>query len=373
MQGQFSTQRTTDRHANDATAQGSALVRQALAAYVLLVIYASLHPFSGWTDPGVPSFAWLTAPWPRYWTVFDLASNVVGYFPLGFLIVLALWPRLRGLPAVAVALVASAAASTCLEALQVYLPSRVASNVDLACNSAGALAGALAGAASAAPLFRSHGLQALRYRTFRTGSAIDLGLVLVGLWLFSLLNPETLLYGNGDLRGVFQAADGEHHAAEVFIRFEASVAAANVLAIGLIAATLTRRGQPARIVILLLVLASLITRAFAFAMLFSPQDFLLWATPGALFGIAGGTLAAMIAVGLPGPARLALAGLALMAATAVVNLAPDNPYLAASLAVWPQGQFLHFNGITRVVSVLWPFAALSYLMWLAAGRRGAAV
>lgn len=60
----------------------------------------------------------------------------------------------------------------------------------------------------------------------------------------------------------------------------------------------------------------------------------------------------------------------LMTATVLVNLAPSNPYLAASLTVWQQGHFLNFNGLTRLVSSAWPFAALGYLTWLAS-RRGA--
>ena len=57
-----------------------------------------------------------------------------------------------------------------------------------------------------------------------------------------------------------------------------------------------------------------------------------------------------------------------MTATALVNLSPENPYLSASLSVWRQGHFLNFNGLTRIVSALWPFAALVYLMFLAGER-----
>ena len=57
-----------------------------------------------------------------------------------------------------------------------------------------------------------------------------------------------------------------------------------------------------------------------------------------------------------------------MAATVLVNLTPPNPYLADTLKVWQQGHFLNFNGLTRLVSALWPFAALGYLMFLAAAR-----
>src|SRR5213592_4388032 len=41
--------------------QPSTLARYLFVAYVPLVVYASLHPFSGWRDRGLPPFAFLTA------------------------------------------------------------------------------------------------------------------------------------------------------------------------------------------------------------------------------------------------------------------------------------------------------------------------
>jgi hypothetical protein len=76
----------------------------------------------------------------------------------------------------------------------------------------------------------------------------------------------------------------------------------------------------------------------------------------------------LLAAGMPRTAQLALMGFALMAATALVNLAPANPYMTASFALWQQGHFLNFNGATRVVSAAWPFAAMVYLVLLAADR-----
>jgi hypothetical protein len=40
------------------------------------------------------------------------------------------------------------------------------------------------------------------------------------------------------------------------------------------------------------------------------------------------------------------------------------------LKVWEHGHFLHFNGLTRLVSAAWPFAALAYLILLASRGRG---
>lgn len=349
--------------------QPSPLARYLLAAYGLLVLYASLHPFTGWRDNGVAPFAYLLAPSPRYITAFDLTANVAAYVPFGFLAVLALFPALRGLVAVLAATLAAAALSVSLEALQNYLPSRIASNLDVASNACGALLGALIGAALSGTLLRQAGLHALRYRLFRPGGQVDLGLVLVGLWLVSQLNPETLLFGTGDLRGLLQSPTAALHPPEVFIRVEAGVAGANTIAVGLLAGSLVERNQPARLSVLLLLSAAFLVRTAAFGTLINPQDMFVWITPGAAFGVAAGTLIAVIACALPLPGRLALSALALMAATALVNFAPGNPYLTASLAVWRQGHFLNFNGLTRIVSAIWPFCVLPYLMLIAGERN----
>ncbi|MCJ7837894.1 MAG: hypothetical protein MUP61_01600, partial [Burkholderiales bacterium] len=68
----------------------SPLARYLLLVYVLLIIYASLHPFSGWRDRGVSAFAYLGGGLPRYFTAFDLLTNFAAYLPLGFFALLAL-------------------------------------------------------------------------------------------------------------------------------------------------------------------------------------------------------------------------------------------------------------------------------------------
>ncbi|HMG58160.1 MAG TPA: VanZ family protein, partial [Burkholderiales bacterium] len=184
--------------------QPSTLARYLFVAYVLLVVYASLHPFSGWRDRGLPPFAFLTAPLPRPILVFDVVANIIGYMPLGFLAVLAVYPWLRRSYALGFGLACSVSLSFALESLQLYLPTRASSNLDLLANTVGGAAGALAALATTRPLMDAEGLQRLRNRLFLPGRRIDLGLVLLGLWLFAQLSPETLLFGTGDLRDLFK-------------------------------------------------------------------------------------------------------------------------------------------------------------------------
>jgi VanZ family protein len=348
----------------------SPLARYLLGAYWLLVVYGSLYPFSGWRDQGLSPFAFLDAPVPQYVTAFDVAANFAAYVPLGFLAALAVAPRLRGAAALVATTLLAAATSAALEAAQSYLPDRIPSNLDLAANAAGGLAGALAGIAAARWLIGQGRLRAARGRLFRPGQGVDLGLVLVALWLFTQLNPETLLFGNGDLRDLLEAQPAELYAAQTFAQIEAGVAGANAIAAALFVALLVNPRQPARLVLLALIAGAVLARTAAFAILLEGHGALAWLTPGAVTGLAIGTLAALAAVGLPRPWAVAVCGLALMAATALVNLAPASPYLAQALAVWPQGHFLNFNGLTRLVSAAWPFAAIVYLL-AGASTRGA--
>ncbi len=342
------------------------LVRYFFGAYALLVVYASLHPLSGWTNPGLSPFAFVTAPFPRVISRFDTIINVIGYLPLGFLAVLAVHPRLKGAAAAAFAIACSVLLSFTLESLQYYLPSRASSNVDLIANTVGGVLGACLALSALPRLLREDGFHALRHRLFLPGAKIDFGLVLLALWLMSQLSPETLLFGAGDLRELFPSPSGKLHPAELFVRVEAAVACANTVALGLLLSCLAGRDGTARLMFCGLLIAALAARSVAFGVLL--KDPLLWITPGALFGLAAGGIGALVCISLRRSLRPALAGLALMCATVIVNLAPENPYLAASLALWQRGPYFNFNGVTHIVSAAWPFAALFYLLFFAADR-----
>jgi len=342
----------------------SSLVRILYVVYALLVAYASLYPLEGWRDPGVSPFAFLEQGWPRTLLRFDVMTNILGYAPLGFLGVAALQPRVRGAAALAAALAAAMALSLTLEALQSYLPTRTASNLDFLCNVAGAALGA---ALAPMLLARLDGL-GLRERAFLPGRDIDFGLVLLALWLFVQLNPATLLFGAGDLRPLLGPGPLRGHAPEFFIRTEALIAAANLVAVGLLLSALVAPERPVRWMLAALVAAALVVKSMAFALMMQSEAF-AWLTPGAQAGLAIGLALAFACLGLPRTARLVFAAMLVMAATVLVNTAPPNPYLTATLKVWQQGTFLNFNGMTRLVGALWPFAALGYLIYLAARRR----
>ncbi len=333
-------------------------------AYTLLVIYASLHPFLGWRESGAAVFSYLSAAWPRYWTVFDLVTNALAYIPLGFLWVPAMQPRCGRMLAVVLATLLGVLLSLAMETLQNFLPSRIPSNVDLATNSMGVLLGAIVGGRFGAGLLDGGRLYALNRRLIGDGPIPHVGLVLLGLWLMTQLNPGILLFGNGDLRVILSGVDvleALPYAAEHFPWVEASVTASNTLAVGLLCSCLLRERRYELALVLFVV--ALLLKTLSLAVLTSIAS-VTWATTGSLVGLGGGLLLWLFASALPYSTRKAFAALALMLATTLVNLAPENPYLAATLQLWEQGHFLNFNGLTRISSVLWPFLALPWLMLL---------
>ena len=164
--------------------------------YAALIVYASLFPFTGWRDQGLAPWAFLWAPWPQYWTRFDLVANLAGYAPLGFLLALALMRMRRAWPAVTLASTAAALLSFTMESLQSYLPLRVASNLDLGLNAAGGVLGALLA-------FVLERLGAIdRWRRFRARWFVRNSrgaLVLLALWPVGLLFPAPVAFGLGQV------------------------------------------------------------------------------------------------------------------------------------------------------------------------------
>jgi len=335
------------------------LPRYLALAYGLLVAYACLHPFAGWQPNGLPLFDFLSAPWPRYYRGLDIVLNVLGFLPLGFLLAAASpvrWPRLL---VVLITFLGASLLSLSLETLQNFLPTRVASNLDLGANAIGALVGSVLGVLGGRRLFAEGGwLHHWHEHRLIHGHLGDLGVVLVALWLLTQLSPETLLFGVGDIRRLFDLPTPLPFSPERFMRLEGIIVATNLLAIGLITRSMLQRFS---LTVFAVILFGLAARTLAASNFYIPGRPLLWLTPGAVAGLSVGVPALVLGLMLPQVLRHALAAVALLAATLLVNLSPENPYLSFNQTLINQGHFLNFSGLTHLVASLWPFLALGYL------------
>ncbi|MGE5387176.1 MAG: VanZ family protein [Betaproteobacteria bacterium] len=337
------------------------LARYLALAWLGVVIYASLHPFSGWRDFGVSPLAYLSAGWPRYWTAFDLVVNVIGYLPLGFLLTLALSALPGPLTAAVHATAPAAAVTLSNETLHVLLPTRVPSNVDLACNSLGGLLGAVLGHIAGPRFFARVG--AWQHRLIVPRPHAELGLTLLALWLFIPVSPEILLFGAGDFRPILDLPVALPFTVGSFPKVETAVVACNAIAVGMLVRLLAASTGLAYLLVPCFLALGLLVRTLAAAVLVDAHQAFAWWTPGVQTGLLIGLGALLPLILMPRWIGVMIAALALMSGTALVNIAPANPYSLVALAVWRQGHFLNFNGLTRVISISWPFMTLPYLIF----------
>jgi VanZ family protein len=357
--------------------RASPLARLACWVYFGIVIYASLTPWSGWRDLGVGAFAYLTAPWPERVTRFDIIVNVLGYFPLGMLVVLALYPQPRGATAVALALLAALLLSGSVEALQTFLPRRVSSKVDLVSNLSGALLGAAFGAWRAQALIDRGRLLELRYAWFIRDASIPL--TLLALWPIAQLPAVAMLFTMGPADASLLDWAHQHGLTWLpargawtppeFIVAEAVVTTTAVLAVGLTAATAMQPRAPRARLVLALIGVALLAKMLAYGMRFGGEHVLAWFTPGAVGGLVIGGLAAVVASWGPPRAVARLAVLATLGLIAAVCLIPENPYFAHWQSQWRTGRLAHFNALGEWVAFAWPFATMSWLVSLEFSRR----
>ena len=354
----------------------SSFARAGLLAYSLLIIYASWFPFTGWRDIGLSPLAYLWAPLPHYWTVFDLAINVAGYMPFGMFLVCAFYPRLRGVGAALVATVCGIAVSCLMESVQTYLPSRVASNLDLLTNGAGAAIGAIAGALLTPILLEESRFLQLRERWF--SPAASRGLIVMALWPLAQIYPQEYLFGQGQMLQVLSnwlttwldapvdlgemLRFGHQLDVEQYWLAETFITACSLCGAMLTLLGLMRDEAPKAALALLLLAAAIVVKLLTGALFFGPDKAFVWLTPGAETGLALGLMLLAGLVLTRPVVQRRMAVLLLLLSMVAVNLAPANPYFVATLQTWVQGQFLNFNGAAQFLALWWPVFVLSFLL-----------
>jgi VanZ family protein len=340
-------------------------------AYLLVLGYASLQPFRGWRWPPEEILHFLSAPWPRFITLQDVAVNFGAYVPLGLLLSIGCGARYGAARGAVVATLTAAAFFVTMEVAQMFLPARIASNVDLLANSLGALLGAMAAPLLAPAQPIGGRIHSARRRLFLEGMPADAGLVIVGLWLVTQFHATGQLFGTGALRATLDLSSTFIHTPLLALSSEAAVVMFSLLGIGLmLSALMHERDRPLHVIAAVIgtALALKIVSAVAVVRVSAP---FAWLTPGVLLGLTAGWLLLWGAVRMARPLKLAAAAACIVAATVVINLAPDNPYHSVPPQLLARGasHFLNFSGIVRALSELWPLLATGYLLYALGARR----
>jgi VanZ family protein len=330
--------------------------------YTLFIMYGSLSPFDGWREPGFNFLDVLGTPFRFTYTAFDAVINLLSYLPLGLLFGLTARAGFGTKMSVMLGLGAGVLLSASMEYLQMYLPTRVSSNMDILTNSTGALLGALLAVSITSWTGLFSRITRWRNNFFYHGKEMDFGLALLALWMFGQINPSLPMLGNVFISGVASQPFVTPPRAP-FNGWESSVVTLNLLMLGTLILTLLR--IPRHIVMSLLVILSTVALAkfITAALLLKSWALLLWINSEAVFGMMLGILLLFAALWLPLSVVIGFGAAASLCDFVMVNFVFGNnsPSAAMSIYHWHYGHLLNYNGLAQTITLIFPLLLLFHL------------
>jgi VanZ family protein len=348
--------------------------------YTGLILYASLYPFADWRFQGNWPWAFLSQPFPRYWTGFDVAVNVAGYMPFGFLLVLSALRSGKTRYAVGFATLLAALLSLTMESMQSYLPTRVASNLDFVLNVLGSWLGAVT--AWAAERFGIIDRWS-RFRARWFAADARGGIVLLALWPLALLFPATIPFGLGQVLERLEAVLVDVFGDTPFLQWlplrevelQPLVPGVELICVMLGVSIpcllgyciIQSAGRRVLFVLTTFTFGMGVT-ALSAALSYGPEHAWAWFSLPVQAGLVAALVALMMTLWLPRRGNAALLLLALGAYLSLLNQAPASSYFAQTLSTWEQGRFIRFHGLAQWLGWLWPYAALVYVLSQVGGR-----
>lgn len=330
--------------------------------YALFIVYASLSPFTGWREQGLDFSEVLEAPLSLTYTAFDASLNLISYLPFGLLAGMALRARFGAFGCVALGLLSGVLLSVAMEFLQMYLPARISSNMDMLANTIGTLAGALLALAftSWTGLF----VRLMRWRSnlFHHGKEMDFGLALLALWMFGQINPSLPMLGNVFI-GEVARQPFVLVAPAPFDLWESLAVMLNLLMLGVLLLSLLRLARNVVSVLLAVLCAVALAKFATAALLLKSWALLLWINSEAMLGMLAGVLLLFAALLLPRAAMLTAGALVALGHFVIVNFVFDenSPAAAASIYHWHYGHLLNYNGLAQTIALVFPLLLLWHL------------
>lgn len=322
---------------------------------------------SQWHDAGSFDLSFLWAPWPETITRTDLITNYFVYIPFGIFAARAFFWHHFTLNNWLWMCALGAGLSLILECAQLFVPQRVASNVDIAANLLGTAFGA-----AISPLFSSRGklflhLSVVRRRWFRPGWIVNMGFILLALWILSQINLQAPSLMAGALHLGFLPYWDPHALAE-FKSVTALIFALEIASLGLFVSILLRPDQGILPAVIMLTIGAVLFKFAAAALLVKFSVLTRLLSLEVIFGIGFGAFAMFAFVYFRDgkPSYPIVAGV--LCSFILIKLFHGLPYMTVTgitpdLATKPQVLF-NITGVAYLVAETWPYLALGSVLAL---------
>lgn len=333
--------------------------------YIGLVVYGSLYPGVGWRDPGEHILSFVADPWPRYITRTDLTTNFLAYVPLGFLGALALRHRMRLREAVIWVTAGGLALSLLMEMLQMYLPNRVSSNLDILTNGAGTLFGAVMARLAEVSKWPGRPLFSWRERWFLPGFLVNFGLLLLGLWALSQLSLQIPSFVAGNLHSRFTPFWETLQDPLSFRPVQALIYMLEITGLGLFAATMIRPGHRMIPIVVAVFAAAVLLKFLAAAALLKVTVLTRLFSLEAIVGLGAGLglLVFILKSDRRKPFGYAILTLGCFIGAKIaygLSQSEGTAFMFQNLVL--SSKLFNVTSFAQMVSEVWPFLAILFLM-----------
>lgn len=171
-----------------------------LILYLLFIVYGSLFPLVDWRIPPQGFFAIWSETAEKHVSRSDLLTNIFAYIPLGFLLGSICSGRLGIVARILLATTMGMLLSLLMESIQIFLPARTSSPVDLLLNTLSTLIGVFMYSWIRRGGSTGEWLRTWRSENFREGKVVDIGLAVIAAWGATQLAPFVLSIDVGDIK-----------------------------------------------------------------------------------------------------------------------------------------------------------------------------
>lgn len=333
--------------------------------FAILLLWAGLFPFTGWRDNGTPLWAFLSYHWPYYFSRFDFGLNIVAFIPLGIACRQDFRQRHHAVAAWIISAGLCALLSFTIESVQMFLPGRNASNVDLLANSLGGMLGALI-----PPVFRrlpfSLEIRRWRYHVFAEGLLADYALVLGVIWFIAQSDPAMPMFGIVvKPQGLPQPFESPISDPGLFLRIlEVSGSLVHFLCVSIFVAMLVRSNRYFYPILLTLSLLTLLMKLALAGLLLTPGYLFSWLNLNIALAQCLGWLILPLLIRFK-RVYLALGGLVLILLEQVISYhwpLTANPVAMLHIFKWSLGHLQNFTAVANLAADLWPCLVVFYFL-----------
>lgn len=326
-----------------------------LLVYLLMLVYGTLYPFSGWQIPEGGFFQHFLEAEISNLSRTDMITNVLIYIPAG-LLWMGFWARRITLPTgVLLAGLLGVALSFSLEAIQVFLPTRTSALSDLFLNGMGAAIGG-----GIALILSGHTrwgvwLHNLRNDTYIPGALTSVGLIVFGLWGLSQLSPLVPSLSISNLRNGVKPIWFTVTGQSTFLTAQCLVYFCSVIALGGIFLSVCRARGPGLLQFGLILTMVLLMKIPVLSRQLSLE---------ALLGCMGAVAVLIVLHRASNRFILICAGCFLLTSYVVDALQPSTSSLQMFAFNWIpfKGHMQNIVGLANILASGWVFLGLGYVV-----------